>query len=221
MKAIIVGGGKVGYYLAKTLHEKHYDITLIEADREQCRYCANNLQASVVFGDGTTAEALSEAGAQKADVLIAAMGSDEGNLVSCQLAKKHFGVKKTIARVNNPKNRDTFEKLGIDIAVSATDSIIRELEHKGDFSTTKVLLDLDDDNESSIIEITFPENYALEGRCIRDIDLPAGCNIACIHRGGRMIIPRGQTMLISGDEVLVVTLNSEIKGLKKALKIKD
>ncbi|MGN1423511.1 MAG: potassium channel family protein, partial [Oscillospiraceae bacterium] len=106
MKTIIVGGGKVGFYLAKTLLEHDYSITIIERSKEQSQFCANNLDAEVSCGNGTTVEALEACGADKADAVIAVMGQDESNLVCCQIAKSRFGVPKTIAKVNNPKNAD-------------------------------------------------------------------------------------------------------------------
>lgn len=220
MKAIIVGGGKVGFYLAKTLSERDYSVTIIEQDKEQSRYCANNLEAEVNCGNGTTVEALKASGADKADCVIAVLGKDESNLVCCQIAKNRFGVKKTIARVNNPKNADALKKLGVDIVISATDNIIQLLEHEVDLSAMKELLRLEGD-EASLVEITLPEKYALEGKALSQLELPPNCNIACISRGGRTIIPRGGTMLISGDNLLVVMINSAEKELRKALKIKD
>lgn len=220
MKAIIVGGGKVGFYLAKALGERDYSVTIIEQDKEQSRYCANNLEAEVNCGNGTTVEALEASGADKADCVIAVLGKDESNLVCCQIAKNRFGVKKTIARVNNPKNADALKKLGVDIVISATDNIIQLLEHEVDLSAMKELLRLEG-GEASLVEITLPEKYALEGKALSQLELPPNCNIACISRGGRTIIPRGGTMLISGDNLLVVMMNSAEKDLRKALKIKD
>ncbi len=220
MKAIIVGGGKIGFYLAKTLLEHGYSITIIENDREQCRYCANSLEAEIVCGDGTSGDVLRSADAENSDAVIAVMGQDENNLVCCQMSKKLFGVKKTIAKVNNPKNSEAMKKLGIDIVISATDNIIRELEREVDISTIKELIHLGKD-EASLLEITLPEDYALDGTALLDIKLPLDCNIACINRSGRAIIPRGQTTLKSGDILLVVTLGKEEKELRKALKIKN
>ncbi len=220
MKAIIVGGGKIGFYLTKMLSERENSVTIIEQSKEQSRYCANNLNAEVICANGTAVESLEAAGAGKADALIAVMGNDECNLVSCQIAKNKFGVKKTIAKVNNPKNADALKELGVDIVISATDNIIQLLEHEVDLSAMKRLLQFDDE-ETSLMEITLPESYALEGKPISQVPLPANCNIACISRVGRTIIPRGGTLLLSGDTLLVVMMNSAEKELRKALKIKD
>lgn len=222
MKAIIVGGGKVGFYLAKTLLEHEYEVTIIERDKEQSRYCANNLEAEVACGDGTSAETLLSCGVEKADCVIAVTGRDECNLIACQVAKKAFGVRKTIAKVNNPKNADVMKRLGVDIVVSAIDNIIQLLEHEVDFSAMKKLLTIDEEfDDASLVEITLPENYVYEGKKLAELKLPEQCNIACINRGGRTIIPRGATILWSGDIVMVVMMNSKEKELRKALKIKD
>lgn len=221
MKAIIVGGGKVGFYLAKTLLEHgDYSITIIEQDKESSRHCANNLDAEVSCGNGTTVEALEACGAAKADCVIAVMGADESNLVCCQIAKQRFGVKKTIAKVNNPKNAEALKELGVDIVISATENIIQLLDHEIDLSAMKKLLKLDGE-EASLMEITIPKNYPLEGKKLSELAIPDTCNLACISRGGRTIIPRGNTTLCSGDTVLAVMMNSAEKELRKVLKIKD
>ncbi len=220
MNAIIVGGGKVGFYLAKTLLEQDYTITVIEQGKEQCRFCANNLDAQVIQGDGTMVETLRGASTENADALIAVMGRDENNLVSCQIAKRLFGVRKTIAKVNNPKNAETLKLLGVDIVISATDNIIRSLEHEVDFSLIKELIPLNE-GDASLVEITLPEDYSLNGTALMDLKLPPECNIVSISRGGYTIIPRGKTRLRGGDVMLIVVLGSEIKELKRALKIKE
>ena len=131
-------------------------------------------------------------------------------------------MKKTIAKVNNPKNADIMEQLGVDIVISATDNIIHQLENEVDFSAMKKLLSIDEEfDDASLVEITLPENYILEGKRLAELSLPDECNIACINRGGRTIIPRGGTILLSGDIVLVVMMNRREKELKRALKIKD
>lgn len=219
MKAIIVGGGKVGFYLAKTLLEHDYNITVIEQDKDHSRFCANNLDAQISFGNGTSVETLEACGAADADAVIAVTGSDESNLVCCQIAKLRFGVKKTIARVNDPKNTQALKKLGVDIVVSATDNIIGELEHEVDLSHMKQLIDLD--GNASLLEITLPEEYRLDGTPLVALSLPQTCNIACITRSGKTIIPRGQTVLKSGDVMLIVAQRGAEKDLRKALKIKD
>ncbi len=220
MKMIIVGGGKVGYYLAKTLLEHDYNVTLIEQDKEQSRLCANNLDAAVICADGTSAAALTAAGAKDAYAVIAVMGQDERNLVCCQMAKSVFGCQKTIARVNDPKNASVLKTLGVDIVLSATENIIQSLEHEVDLSAVKALIPMQGD-DATLLEIALPEDYKLHGTELKNLRLPYNCNIAAISRNGHTIIPRGQARLMSGDIVLIVALNNEVRELKKALKIKD
>lgn len=218
MKVVIVGGGKIGFYLAKMLLEQEHSVTLIEKDREHCRICANSLDAEVCCGDGTSGDTLRAAGTEHADAVIAVMGQDENNLVCCQMAKKLFGVKKTIAKVNNPKNAEALELLGVDNVISATDHIIHALEKEVDLNAIKELIHISD--EAALLEILLPQDYVLDGISLSELRLPKNCNIACINRGGRTIIPRGHTTLKSGDIILVVTLDEEEKELRKALKLK-
>lgn len=219
MKIIIVGGGKVGFYLAKTLLQQGNTVTVVEQDKEQCRFCANHLDAEISCGDGTSGDSLRACGTAQADVVIAVMGQDESNLVCCQMAKKLFNVKKTIAKVNNPNNTEALKQLGIDIVISATDNIIKLLEHEVDISSVKQLIPLD--GGATLLEITLPQEYKLDGTALMDLPLPPECNIVCITRADRTIIPRGKTTLKSGDTMLVVALKEIEKELRKALKIKD
>jgi len=123
MYIIIVGGGKLGYYLAKTLAPEKHQLVLIEEDLNLCKKIVDelsNLGVQVIHGDGTDINYLKDASIERADILIAVTGFDENNLVACQLAKNYFDVQRTIARVNNPKNINVFKQLGVDSVVSST-----------------------------------------------------------------------------------------------------
>lgn len=219
MKAIIIGGGKVGYYLAKALLERYYDVLVVEKDKATCQYFANTLDVTVVMGDGSTAAVLKKAGADKCDSVIAVTGEDEVNLVICQIAKKLFYVKKTIAKVNNPKNVETMRLLGVDIAISGTENIIKQMEREVDNSRIKELMPIN--GKTAVFEVIIPENYVYHGKIIADIKLPDGCNIICITRGDELIIPRGRTKLLSNDELLIVSSVSAANEVRKMLKIKN
>ena len=135
MFIIIVGGGKVGYYLAKTLAPEKHRIVLIDEDEAQCLKIAaelSDLGISLVHGDGTDIHYLQDAQIPEADILIAVTGHDQNNLVACQLAKQYFGVPRTIARVNNPKNIQVFKQLGVDSVVSSTAHIAGIISHEVD-----------------------------------------------------------------------------------------
>lgn len=218
MKAIIVGGGKVGYYLAKTLLERYYDVSVIERDKLTCQYFANTLDVTVVHGDGSTSRALKRADAEKCDSIIAVTGEDEVNLIVCQMAKRVFGVKKTIAKVNNPKNVETVKSLGADIAISGTDNIIKQMEREVDNSRIKELLPINE--KAAVFEVTIPEDYVYDGKIIADIKLPDGCNIISITRGQEFIIPRGRTKLLSNDVLLIVSSIGAANEVRRMLKLK-
>ncbi len=128
MYIIIVGGGKVGYYLTKTLLSEGHEVLLIERDPDKSEQFVEQFGAVVVAGDGAEAAVMAAAGAARADVVIAVTGEDEDNLVICQVAKTKFHVARTIARVNNPKNEYLFRMLGVDITVSQTDYILTLIE---------------------------------------------------------------------------------------------
>lgn len=220
MKIIIVGGGKVGFYLAQALKERGSDVTIIEHNKETCRTIANQLDISVVTGDGTVQSTLHAAGAGDADIVAAVTGRDESNLVCCQTAKKIFGTKKTVARVNNPNNVSALRALGVDTVVSSTENIIEHLEREVDISAVRELIPLDG-GEASVVEITLPEDHELAGKSLMELLLPQTCNVVCISRGGHTLIPRGQTKLHGGDTLLVVTLSHSVKDLRRALRIKN
>lgn len=220
MKIIIVGGGKVGFYLAKTMRSQGHEAVIVEQDKEQCRTCADLLDVRVCCGDGTSQEVLRTAGAEDADVVAAVTGRDESNLVCCQTARKIFGVKKTVAKVNNPNNTAALRSLGVDTVVSATDFIIQNLKREADISAIRELVPLND-GEASLLEIVLPEEYKLAGTSLMELDLPQTCSVACINRDGRTIIPRGQTRLHSGDKLLLVTLGTAERELRRILRLKD
>lgn len=218
-RVIVIGGGRVGYYLAKSLTERNFEVSIIEIDKETCRNAADSLHIPVIWDDGTTASALKKAGAEYADTLIAVTGRDENNLIACQTAKKLFHVKKTIAKANNPKNVENIRLLGVDIVISATDSIISLLEREVDHSTIKELIPLND-GKAAVYQVVLPENFAFSGTELLDIRLPESCNIISITRDGELIIPRGKTKLISGDELLIVSQSGSIGEVRKALRLK-
>lgn len=218
MKVTIVGGGKVGYYLAKTFIEHHHEPTIIENNKKICGYIANELDVPVIFGDGTQIETLDSANVSNCDAIVCVTGKDENNLIACQLAKKIFNVKKTVAKVNNPKNALVMKKLGVDIVINSTDNIASLMEREVDTSKIKQLIDLN--NGSAVIsEIQLPQNYALDGVMLMNLKMPELFNIVSITRGDMLIIPRGQSVLMSGDKLLVISEVNSIHQLNSILKL--
>jgi trk system potassium uptake protein TrkA len=125
---LVVGGGKVGYYLAKELLDSGHEVALMEKDPERARQIADEIGSIVIAHDGCEGKYLGEAGSNRADVVAAVTGDDEDNLVICQMAKHHFDVPRTIARVNNPKNEGLFRHLGVDELISPTRMILGSIE---------------------------------------------------------------------------------------------
>ncbi|MCI8501929.1 MAG: TrkA family potassium uptake protein [Oscillospiraceae bacterium] len=219
MKVVVVGGGKVGYYLAKTLIEHSHYPTLIEINKGLCSYLANDLDIPVIFGDGTTLETLTDAGIEEADALVSVTGKDEDNLISCQLAKSVYHVPKTVSRVNNPKNVEVMKQLGIDIIVNTTDNIARSLEREIDLTKIKQIMTLHR-GEVSIDEISLPEDhYPLAGKTLAQLHLPESFVLISIFRGDQLIIPRGNTQVMGGDKIMVLSPTNKLHALKAALKL--
>lgn len=220
MNIIVVGGGKVGYYLTKTLLEHGHHPSLIELSRITCALDANDLDVPIICGDGTSIAVLESADIRHCDTLISVTGKDENNLISCQLAKKMFNVKKTIAKVNNPKNAQAMRDLGVDIVISSTDNIAHLLEHEVDTANIKQLVMINH-GEAAICEAELPSNYRLHGKRLSEIKLPNMVIIISISRAGMTIIPRGDTELLSGDTILFMAKQEAMHQVKHLLKLED
>ncbi|MCX7772138.1 MAG: NAD-binding protein [Clostridia bacterium] len=203
MKIIIIGGGKVGYYLVKTLLPNRHKITIIEKSVERCNKIASELDVEVISGDGTDIGLLSETGIEKADVFIAVTGKDQDNLIACQLAKRNFHVKRTIARVNNPKNISVFEKLGVDLAVSSTSIIAEMIEKEIDYTSVKTLIKLKKGN-LVLTEIEVSKKSAACNKKLKDMNLPGEVVLMSVIRGETTYIPNGHTVLRENDTVFVI-----------------
>lgn len=220
MKVTIVGGGKVGYYLVRTLLEHKHEPTVIEINRDVSSRIANEMDIPVIFGDATRYETLEAANTASADAFISVTGSDENNLISCQLAKNEFGVKKTVAKSNNPKNVAVMKALGIENVINSTDSIASLIEREVDTSKIKQLLQLNY-GEAMLFEVDIPENYVYDGKMLMEFKFPSMFNIVSITRGKSLIVPRGQSTINSGDKLLVITDEDTYDEMKNALKIKE
>ncbi len=204
MYIIVVGGGKVGYYLAKTLLGDGHEVLIIEKDKRKCDIITTELGGVVQRGDGTDSTVMEEAGMNRADLTVAVTGDDEDNLMICQMAKKKFDVKRTIARINNPKNERIFKLLGIDHTVSVTDLILAQIEREIPAHSLIHLLTLRDVG-ASFIEAKVPENSPAVGKALKDLKIPDDCVIPLIIRNGKGVVPHGDTLLAAGDEVIAVT----------------
>jgi trk system potassium uptake protein TrkA len=213
---IVVGGGKVGYYLTKTLLNEGHEVLLIERDGAKVETYAERFGSVVLEGDGAEASVLAAAGAVRADVVIAVTGDDEDNLVVSQMAKQKFQVNRTIARVNNPKNEQLFRLLDIDVTVSQTNYILNLIEQAIPERAFIHLLSLRH-ADLAIIEATIGENSPVVHLTIDDIDLPVACVIAAIARDADVIVPEGTTEILPNDEIIAITHREQENELRRLL----
>ncbi len=214
MKVVIMGGGKVGYYVAKSLLESGIEITLIEEDAETAKKISTELDINVICDDGTTVEALLDAGTINADAFIAVSGSDEDNIVAGQIAKSKFQVDRVICRANDPKNVEAMQLLGIDIAVSSTQIITNLIEMEVD--TEVRLLATLNKGEAGIIDLIARPDFNQEKLPLAQLTLPRDCIIIAVVSHDQLIIPRGDTVIGPGDHITAITAKgSARRALKK------
>jgi trk system potassium uptake protein len=203
MFVLVIGGGKVGYYLAKELIESGHEVVLMEKDRERADQIADEIGSIVIAHDGCEGKYLAEAGANRADIVAAVTGDDEDNLVICQMAKHHFDVPRTIARVNNPKNEDLFKHLGVDELISPTRMILGSIEQ--DIPVHELLhLAALGGGELEIIEAHLQPGSPAVGRAPKDLSIPEGCSLFAYIRDGVATPLRPDTVLNEGDKVIAI-----------------
>jgi len=203
MYIIIVGGGNVGYYLAKTLASARHEVLLLEKDRQRYRTISEELGEVVMQGDGCEVAHQNQAGFARADVVVAATGSDDDNLVVCQMAKMEHNVPRTISRVNDPRNEKLFKKLGIDATVSSTKIIYNLIEQEVGGGEVIPLAALNRGN-IEIVEIEIGTRSSVVGREIRALPLPLEALIISVIRDGHAILPSGDTLFEVGDSVIAL-----------------
>ena len=204
MYIIIVGGGKVGHFLAKRLSEDEHTVVLIEKDRALCRELAADLNVVVVHGDGCEPIILEEAKIDRANVVAAVTGADEDNLVICQVAKEKFKVHRTVARVNDPANEYTFSELGVDIPIDATSIIAKIVEEEVSFTDFVNLMSFKR-GKLAIVRVDLPNDSPVINKELQKIVLPQDSVLVSIIRGNDVIVPKGNTVLQAQDDIIALT----------------
>jgi trk system potassium uptake protein TrkA len=216
MYVLIVGGGKVGYFLSRALLEEGHEVLVLEKDSRRYEQISRDLGDVVVLGDGCELRTTHEAGMERADVVVAVTGDDEDNLVVCQMAKSHFKVKRTLARVNNPKNEAIFKQLGVDDTVNSTRIIFNVLQQEVDVGELVALGPLRR-GDIEVVEVELTADAQATNRAIKDIHLPGDTVLAAIIRNEQILLPSGTTELLEGDEVIALTRPRDAVSLRELM----
>lgn len=216
MYIIVVGGGRVGYYLGKSLISEGHEILIIERDGKQCGYIRDELGDVVLRGDGCEVATLEEAGCGRADMLLAVTGGDEDNLVACQVSKARFNVPRTVARINNPKNKTIFRMLGIDATVSSTEIILEHIEQDVPTHSVTHLAELTG-GEFELVSVRVPASARAVGRKLRDLTMPRDAIVAVVIGPQGPMVPGGDTVLAADALVIAVVRPANEPALRDVL----
>ena len=204
MYIVIVGAGRVGFNLAQKLVQDNHTVTVIEKDNTRCEGISQNLDALVINGDGCEPRYMEDAEVGRADVVAAVTADDEDNLVICQIAKEIFGVRRTVARVNNPKNERIFTELGVDVPVNATKIIAKIIEEEASFEDFITLMTFKR-GKLALVRVDLTTESPVIGKAVKDMSLPENSVLVSILRGDAIIVPKGDTILKSGDDIVALT----------------
>jgi trk system potassium uptake protein TrkA len=205
MKIVVVGAGKVGYYLAKRLYHGKHIVSIVEKDKSTCEEIAKELEVLVINGDGCDPAILEEAGVKHADVVAAVTGEDEDNIIVCQLSKELFHTRRTVGRVNNPDNERVFAELGIDVPVDATMIIGKIIEEEVSFADFVNLMSFKR-GKLAIVRVDLSADSPVVNKKIKDIELPKDAVLVSIVRGEEVILPKGNTVLVAGDDIIAMAM---------------
>jgi trk system potassium uptake protein len=210
MRVAIAGAGNVGTYIAGDLRDAGHDVLLLEKNVDLVRKLRDTLDVEWVPADACEVASLQRAGLDSVDVMVAATGDDEDNLVISLLAKQEFAVPRVVARINHPKNQWLFnESWGVDVSVSTPHLLTALVEEAVSVGSLVRLLQLQG-GEARLVEVTLAGNSPADGRSIVDLGIPRDATVVAVIRKDHVIVPRGDTILYAGDEVVaLVTPDSE------------
>ena len=220
MFIIIIGGGKVGTYLARALLSQDHEVVVIEKNPKKAQLMANLLETDVtMFGDGCDPLVLDQAGLKRADVVVADTGDDEDNLVVCLIAKRHSKAR-CIARVNNPKNKLIFESIDRDqpiTLISSTEVILDAINQHVNVHDYAIITKLKD-GDLELVKLAIPPGSPADGKRIVDVGLPRSSIVVAVDRKGEdVLIPNGDTLVRAGDSVILMVKNDSREDVRAAL----
>jgi trk system potassium uptake protein TrkA len=217
MFVLVVGGGKVGVSVTRTLLDLNHEVVIVEQERQRFERLEEEFEHRAVYGDGTELFVLERAGiARPPDIVVAVTGDDEDNIIICQLAREKYGVAKVVARVNDPRNQPHFDLLGISPTISATNMVLALIEHEVPQHELVHLLELRKEN-LEIVEVEIKANSSADGKRVEELRLPESTRLISVVREGRAEIAVGATELQAGDQVLAILQPGSESELKQLL----
>ncbi len=218
MYIIVVGGGRLGYYLLKALLNEGHEVLLLEKNERICSTIIEEMGSVCYRGDGCEAATLAEVGTGRADMMAAVTGDDEDNLVACQVAKHKYNVPRTIARLRNPQNVALFKKLGIDVTISTTDLILEAIERELPTHPLTHLLTIEEKGQV-IVDVKISPESATVGKTMKEFSLPKESKLVLVipHEGSAHV-PSANTILRAGDQIIALTDPESEDALRAALR---
>jgi trk system potassium uptake protein TrkA len=217
MRVVIAGAGNVGTSIAGDLHDAGHDVLIIEQDVDLVARLRATLPVQWLEGDACEVSTLATARAEAADVMVAATGDDEDNLVVSLLAKMEFAVPRVVARVNHPKNQWLFnETWGVDVSVSTPHLLTALVEEAVSVGSLVRLLQFEG-GDAHLVEVTLADDSPAKGRSLSELEVPRDASLVAIIRSGRVVIPRGDTVMSVGDEVVALVTNHSEDQVKDLL----
>ena len=205
MHIVIIGGGRIGVFLAQRLLKEKHAVVIVEKDEETAKTIAKDLDVVLINGDGCDPGILKQAGVDHAHVVVAATGKDEDNFIVCQIAKELFKVDRTIARVNDPENERAFNELGVDVPIGATIILGKIIEEETSFSDFVDLFSFKR-GKLALIRVDLPETSPVINKKLQELNLPPSSVLVSIIRGDEIIVPKGDTSLLPRDDIVALTL---------------
>ena len=217
MYVIIIGGGRIGYYLTRTLLDEGHEVLIVEKRADMVETLNNEFGSVCVQGDGCELATLIKVGTERADMFIAVTGEDPDNLVSCQVAKHQFNVPRTVARVRNPINEDLFKKMGVDVTVSGTNVILEYIQEEVPTHSITHLMEFEDSGEE-IVVIKIPDDAMTIGQPLRNLDIPKESRLVLVISAGKNTkIPTKNTIIKKGDRIVAITSREDEDKLRNSL----
>jgi trk system potassium uptake protein TrkA len=217
VKVAIAGAGNVGTAIAKDLSANGHDVLIIEKDPDLVEKLRKSLDVTWVAADACEVNSLVLAGMADVDVAVAATGDDEDNLVISLLAKQEFAVPRVVARVNHPDNQWLFnESWGVDVSVSTPQLLTALVEEAVSVGSLVRLLQFEG-GAANLVEVTLAEGSPAEGMALADLEIPRDATIVAVVRADRLVVPRGDTVLTAGDEVLALVIGDAEDAVRRLL----